>query len=55
MHYTQGLPLSFQVTLKNPATILGFIQQSRQDTFYHPEVCATTLCSYARMLGYTIR
>jgi hypothetical protein len=55
MYTFQGNPLNVQVTLKDPATILGFMEQSAADTFFHPEIMATALANYARGLGYRVK
>ena len=44
--------MSFQITLKSPATILGFLDKTAANSFFHPEILATTLASYARSLGF---
>eukprot|EP01038_Epipyxis_sp_PR26KG_P015707 gene15707-21261_t len=51
----QSLPVSFQLTLVEPATLLGFFNQAGANTFFHPEIVATTIAAYARKLGYRIR
>jgi hypothetical protein len=45
-------PVSFQVTLKGPATILGFLEETASDSFFHPEILATTVAAYIRSAGY---
>eukprot|EP00596_Hydrurales_sp_CCMP1899_P008757 CAMPEP_0119046522 /NCGR_PEP_ID=MMETSP1177-20130426/47189_1 /TAXON_ID=2985 /ORGANISM="Ochromonas sp, Strain CCMP1899" /LENGTH=350 /DNA_ID=CAMNT_0007019793 /DNA_START=116 /DNA_END=1168 /DNA_ORIENTATION=+ len=50
--FVEGLPVSFQVSLVSPVTILGFIETAAADTFFHPEIMATTLTSWGRSLGY---
>lgn len=49
---TQGLPVSFQLTVVGPVNLLGFLETAAADTFFHPEIIATTISSYARSLGY---
>ena len=34
----QGLPLSLQVTLNEPATLLGTIQMAASDTRFRPDI-----------------
>jgi len=53
--FQEGLPVSFQFTLKEPATLLGFIEQNKNDTFYHPEIIASTIASYCRQKGFNTR
>jgi hypothetical protein len=53
--FQEGLPVSFQFTLKEPATLLGFIEQNKNDTFYHPEIIASTIASYCRQQGFNTR
>jgi len=50
--FNSGLPISFQFTLIEPATILGFIEQNKSDTFFHSEIIATTISSYCKSLGF---
>jgi hypothetical protein len=50
--FVEGLSVSFQMTLVSPVTILGFIETAAADTFFHPEIMATTLTSWGRSLGY---
>lgn len=52
---SDGVPINFQIIVKNPATILSFIEQYKLDTFYHPEIIATTICSLARQFNYNLR
>lgn len=52
--FSEGLPVSFQVTILEPATILGFLQQAMADTFYHPEIVAATIVNYASASGYRL-
>ena len=51
-NYLQKLPVSCQITIKEPATILGFLENSAANLFFHPEIIATTLASLARVLGF---
>lgn len=53
--FREGLPVSFQFTLREPATLLGFIEQNKNDTFYHPEIIASTIASYCRLQGFNTR
>jgi hypothetical protein len=53
--FKEGLFVSFQFTLKEPATLLGFIEQNRADTFYHSELIASTIASYCRQQGFVTR
>jgi hypothetical protein len=48
----QGLPVSFQITLKEPATIISFIEMAAANTLFHPEIIASTIASYVRSTGY---
>ena len=48
----QGLPVNFQLTVVAPVNLLGFLETAAADTFFHPEIIATTIASYARSLGY---
>ena len=48
----KGLPVNFQYTLVSPINILGFLETAAADTFFHPEIIATTISSWARSLGY---
>jgi hypothetical protein len=50
--FTEGLPVSFQITMRAPATILGFLEVTASNSFFHPEILATTIASYARSLGF---
>lgn len=50
--FVEGLPVSFQITLRAPATILGFLEVTASNSFFHPEILATTLACYARSLGF---
>jgi hypothetical protein len=54
-NFQDGLSVNFQITLQSPATILGFIQQYKMDTFFHPEIFATVISALAIHLGYKIR
>ena len=45
------LPINFQIIVQNPATILSFIEQYKLDSFYHPEIIATTLCQLSKQFG----
>ena len=36
----------------DPVTILGFLQQTLSDTFYHPDIVGTTVAAFARKLGF---
>lgn len=49
---TQGLPVNFQLTVVAPVNLLGFLETAAADTFFHPEIIATTIASYARSLGF---
>eukprot|EP01036_Dinobryon_divergens_P031314 gene31314-40687_t len=53
--FEDNLAVSFQVTVLEPATLLGFLLQAAANTFFHPEIIATTMCAYARSIGYKIR
>mmetsp|Transcript_22853 Transcript_22853/g.50820 ORF Transcript_22853/g.50820 Transcript_22853/m.50820 type:complete len:125 (+) Transcript_22853:24-398(+) len=53
--FQESLPVAFQVTLKEPATILGFLEGAQANTFFHPEVVANTITALARSLGFRIR
>ena len=44
--------MNFQYTLVSPINILGFLETAAADTFFHPEIIATTISSWARSLGY---
>lgn len=48
--FQEDLPVSFQVTLISPVTLLSFIQQAKANTLFHPEIIATTISSYLRRL-----
>jgi hypothetical protein len=50
--FKQKLPVSFQFNLIAPVTILGFLEQAAANTFFHPELIATTVASWARLLGF---
>ena len=53
--FNLGRPVSFQVTLKGPATILGFLEETASNNFFHPEILATTVAAYMRTAGYKVR
>jgi len=53
--FQENLAVSFQVTLKDPATIIGFLQQAQANTFFHPEIVANSMVSYAKSLGFKAR
>lgn len=38
MTFSKGLPLSLQVTLNEPATLLGTIQMAASDTRFRPDI-----------------
>ena len=50
--FAQNLPVSTQITLTEPCTLIGFLQGYIEDTFFHPEIIATTLAAYLRAHGY---
>jgi hypothetical protein len=49
-----SVPLNFQIFIQNPATIISFIEQYKLDTFYHPEIIATTLRSLATQFNINL-
>lgn len=50
----QGLPLSFQMTLKEPATIISFIEMAKENTLFHPEIIAATIMAYLNKNGFQV-
>lgn len=49
--FAQNLPVSTQITLTEPCTLIGFLQGYMEDTFFHPEIVATTVAAYLRAHG----
>lgn len=53
--FQENLPISFQFTLQAPVTILSFIEQYKEDTFFHPDIFATTVSCLCREYGFGVR
>jgi hypothetical protein len=49
--FDEGLTISSQLTLKQPATILSFLEFTASDTFFHPEFFGSPLKAYLNELG----
>lgn len=45
-------PVSFQITVDQPATLLGFLEGQIEDTFFHPEIIGSALTASLRRNGY---
>ena len=50
--FDQKLPISFQITLKEPANLLSFLEGYSANNFFHPEIFATTIAAYLRKIGF---
>jgi len=53
--FAENLPVSFQFTLQAPINIISFIEQYKLDTFFHPDLLATTVSAYCRLYGFGVR
>eukprot|EP01041_Mallomonas_annulata_P004110 gene4110-8168_t len=53
--FNEDLPVSFQFTLKSPATILGVLEMAAANTFFRPEIFATTIAALGRIAGFTMK
>lgn len=53
--FEQDLPVSMQITLKSPATLLGVLRQAASNTFFRPEIFATTIAAIVRSCGFGVR
>lgn len=45
-------PISFQITIDEPATLLSFLEGQIEDTFFHPEIIGSCLAASLRSNGY---
>ena len=52
--FKDNVPINFQITAENPATIISYIEQYKMDTFYHPEIIATTICSLGKQFNFNL-
>ena len=47
--------VSFQVTLKEPSTLISFIEMAALNTFFHPDIIGNTLASYIASRGFDVK
>lgn len=50
--FQQRMPISTTIQLKEPCTVLSFIQGVKENTFFHPDIIGTTLVSYLHYCGF---
>lgn len=50
--FEQKAPVSFQVTVNEPVTLLSFLEGQREDTFFHPEIIGSSIAALCRKLGF---
>lgn len=50
--FAVNAPVSFQVTINEPANLLSFIQGQIDDTFFHPEIIGSCVAASLRRNGY---
>ncbi len=53
--FEEKAPVSFQVTVDEPVTLLAFLEGQREDTFFHPEITGSSIVALLRKQGFSCK
>jgi hypothetical protein len=48
------MPLSVQIVLEAPATLLGTVEMAASNTRFRPDILASPICAYLSSLGFRV-